>query len=115
MKKWSLPLAMMLGASAVLAGCGAPGAMPLFGQVNAGKFKAQSLHSAKNRFSKHHLVVKMAPGATSPVPGVKVREGVEGYAIHQLPTKMRLAEAIALYEQHPSVQSIQKLELYPLE
>lgn len=115
MKKWSLPLAMLLGASAVLAGCGAPGAMPLFGQTTAGKFKAQSLHAAKNRFSKHHLVVKMAPGAPSPVAGVKVKEGVEGYAIHQLPTKMRLAEAIALYEQHPAVQSIQKLELYPLE
>ncbi|MNS23507.1 Thermophilic serine proteinase precursor [compost metagenome] len=117
MTKRSLLTALALVAAIGTSGCGVGmrGPMPVYGQTSVGKFKAKSLHNLKNRFSKHHLVARMAPGQASPVAGVKVREGVNGYQIHELPQGVSLDQAIAAYQAASSVVSVEKLELYPLE
>jgi thermitase len=111
-----LRLALALVAAASVVGCGMPGTAPaLYGKVNVGKFKGKSLQSPKSRFSKHHLVVRMAPGQAAPVPGVKVREALQGIQVHELPKGVSVEAAIAQYQQASGVQSIERLELFPVE
>jgi subtilisin family serine protease len=113
MKVRSLSIALALAAA--MSGCARTG-LPLgMASVSSGKFLAKALHGTKNRFSKHELVVRMAPGARPPVAGARVKLALGDRQVHTLPSGMTLEQAMAAYQASPAVQSIERLELFPVE
>jgi len=110
-----LVLAVALAAAATGCGIGPlrPAGVGL--EASSGKFKAKSLHSANGRFSKHHLVVRGPAAAKPGATGVRVKQQVGEFAVHELPKGMTLEQGVAAYQAIAGVKSVEKLELYPVE
>ncbi len=115
MKLFSLRMALSLAVVASATGCGSGAFRPMGVEASHGKFKSKSLHTANSRFSKHHLIVRSAPGAKPPVAGARVKQTLGELQVHELPKGMSIEEALPTYQQATGVRGIEKLELYPME